>query len=644
MTCKKCGTILSENATFCEKCGERVERIPATYDTADTQNPPSKDMGEEVVREEYTFDKGRMLGRVTYKRIHTEVSVIDTGLRIKKTTKKVFRKAKEEEQFIPFEQITYAKIHTTLDYWDTLYGVCFVLIGFLYNLAALLLAAVFFWCGYGKQVVLTLRNGAKYSIPYSFGKNESTALVNRCVANISTSPTFEPTMSMPPLKTSRSKTVARILKILGAVVVAVAFTVIVVLANKPEIDYIATVKAHTPYADSLDLPYTYEEVLDYYISNAMWLLDESKENREITVFGEDTGGDNVEITIEVISIDNTDKAIITVKSVKIGEEEFLDQNDVETIMERLFQSYDERNKDSASIAEDESSSEVQWESKQIGDSISINETHSYNDNTLGNIEATLNFVEFTDEGYPDMWGITTYPDTDCIYLSADFSVKNLGTESCRFPCDSCRLIYDGKYEYEVFLTAGDIGSSMNPLTPPANGKILYMVPLEVMESGKSLFIVLDIGDTVLTYTINQGNTSKINEDFDNNTTSELEEDGLTDRYSTVKEFLEDPVVRDELNQMIESMMAEDDTMSISVDGGDDVLIYTYTFTDEALEGVYIPDLCAVLEESLESQRSTYEDIASSLSDAIEVENPRVTIVYTKSDGTVLVSREFEPNE
>lgn len=115
-------------------------------------------------------------------------------------------------------------------------------------------------------------------------------------------------------------------------------------------------------------------------------------------------------------------------------------------------------------------------------------------------------------------------------------------------------------------------------------------------------------------------------------------------YATVKDFLDEPEVQVALDQMVEDIMGQDDTMSVSIDGGDNVLIYTFTFTDEALEGVYVPDLCVALEEELNSASATYEDIAASLYSVVEAENVRVTVVYAKYDGTVLVSREFEPNK
>jgi hypothetical protein len=61
------------------------------------------------------------------------VEITENGLQIEKKTKKIFRKEKTEERFIPFAQMVSARVHTVLDYWDTLYGVAFVAVGFLFN-------------------------------------------------------------------------------------------------------------------------------------------------------------------------------------------------------------------------------------------------------------------------------------------------------------------------------------------------------------------------------------------------------------------------------------------------------------------------------------------------------------------------------
>ena len=133
MTCKKCGAEIMDEANFCLKCGEAVERPEEVPEPGEDVNPPDEDAKAEQDNSELTFHKGTQLGRITYKKIDTRVEITENGLQIEKKTKKIFRKEKTEERFIPFAQMVSARVHTVLDYWDTLYGVAFVAVGFLFN-------------------------------------------------------------------------------------------------------------------------------------------------------------------------------------------------------------------------------------------------------------------------------------------------------------------------------------------------------------------------------------------------------------------------------------------------------------------------------------------------------------------------------
>ena len=183
MTCKKCGAEILEDASFCVNCGAAVEQPAQVSETKETLNLPSEDVKVEQVKSESTFQKRTMLGNITYKRVTTRVAITESGLQIEKKTKKIFRKEKTEERVIPFSQMHSASIHTVLDYWDTLYGVAFTVLGFLFHWSFFLLAIVFFWCGYGKKMQFVLKSGEKYSFPYKSGKEEAIALANLCNKN-----------------------------------------------------------------------------------------------------------------------------------------------------------------------------------------------------------------------------------------------------------------------------------------------------------------------------------------------------------------------------------------------------------------------------------------------------------------------------
>ncbi len=112
------------------------------------------------------------------------------------------------------------------------------------------------------------------------------------------------------------------------------------------------------------------------------------------------------------------------------------------------------------------------------------------------------------------------------------------------------------------------------------------------------------------------------------------------KFDTVKAFLEDPDTKAELDKSIASMV--NDTMDVTLEGTDDTLIYNFKFSDDAMAGVDEETLKASLVSGLEESAfvSTFENIASSVSEVVKAENVKVKVIYAKADGTELASREY----
>lgn len=165
-TCKKCGATLREGAQFCAECGAPIGYTPE----------------QEVNTQKFNFQKGKMLGRVTYKRTSTNVEISSTSLKIRQTMKKIFRKEREEEKAIPLSQIKSARVHVVLDFWDTLYAAIFAVLGF-FQPVLFLMAAVCLWCGYGREIEILTSNNDKIKIPLAFGKTDAETVVSICNHN-----------------------------------------------------------------------------------------------------------------------------------------------------------------------------------------------------------------------------------------------------------------------------------------------------------------------------------------------------------------------------------------------------------------------------------------------------------------------------
>ena len=105
------------------------------------------------------------------------------------------------------------------------------------------------------------------------------------------------------------------------------------------------------------------------------------------------------------------------------------------------------------------------------------------------------------------------------------------------------------------------------------------------------------------------------------------------KFDTVKEWVESEDVQKELNDTIADL--DDSSMKMEVLGEDDKLIYSYTFLEEVPDGI-----AEQLESALNEQASTFEEVAASLKEEVDVENPIVVVEYLNSDGSEICSQEF----
>ena len=118
--------------------------------------------------------------------------------------------------------------------------------------------------------------------------------------------------------------------------------------------------------------------------------------------------------------------------------------------------------------------------------IMVGETQPYNDEFAGNLEVTLEYVEFVDQIEDPLFGIYTLPDEGHIFLRAVFTTQNIDTELGGLVPGASKVVYDGIYEFNHHTFEGDF--DVNPLSPPVTGLINYMVPVVVAESDNSLVI------------------------------------------------------------------------------------------------------------------------------------------------------------
>ena len=119
--------------------------------------------------QEIVFTKAKQLGKLTYKRIETNVKVFSDKMTVYQETSRFLKKKQTIEKVILLDAIKIAEISTVWDFWDSIYVVICTILGFV-EPALFLLAIVCAFCAYGKEIGITLSDGTVFTIPCSWKK------------------------------------------------------------------------------------------------------------------------------------------------------------------------------------------------------------------------------------------------------------------------------------------------------------------------------------------------------------------------------------------------------------------------------------------------------------------------------------------
>jgi len=412
--------------------------------------------------------------------------------------------------------------------------------------------------------------------------------------------------------------------ILGiAVFVVVAFIAAIGLSGG-ETDYIATVKAHKPLASSQSLPYTYNEVFEKYINSPVWKVQKSGEDTAYVDISGTLKGTKIDlvITIKVVpNPDDPDGVLIKRKSITLDGDKYSEEEDVDEFILNMFLAYDQKYDSLADFLSAEyegentlydslnSNSEanngdiLQVNSNLIsGDQIiEIGETKSYNHND-SNLEVTLDYIEFVDEVQNELIGNYMYPEDGNVFLRAAITVKNVDTKAGQLLTAWNTIVYDNTYEFNHFSVEGNF-IGIKPLSSPVAGALIFEVPINVIESDKSLVLNINdmmIGEPIISYTIRPDTNSSAGNKADitgsNTYNSGVSDSGMTDsdilyKGIPLRSFFNQPAAN-----VVQSL-----GWSAGTDRDDDIRLYTVAGDIETAE-VENPALLTVNGISLNKNR------------------------------------------
>ena len=154
-----------------------------------------------------------------------------------------------------------------------------------------------------------------------------------------------------------------------------------------------------------------------------------------------------------------------------------------------------------------STDDIVMPTPNIGGSLNriiIGETQTFDDDVFGNIEVTLDYIEFIDR-VENLFGGFIFADEGSVYLRAVLTLRNVGTVSGTLPTAWSRIFYDNTFEFSGAIINGI--TDINPLAPPITGSVAIMIPNRVAESDESLVIEFGtgiMGQTAASFVIRAG--------------------------------------------------------------------------------------------------------------------------------------------
>ncbi len=136
-------------------------------------------------------------------------------------------------------------------------------------------------------------------------------------------------------------------------------------------------------------------------------------------------------------------------------------------------------------------------------------------------------------------------------------------------------------------------------------------------------------------------TTTTKEASDDTDDEDVAEDGMTSdgKFVSVEAYLNNPTVKSQLDQTIESCSGQG--MELSIEATEDELIYIYKYDEQMVDDTFtLEQAASALETSMQSQESTMQSAANSIGACIDLDSITVKCQYYDADGTLIKEFEF----
>lgn len=108
------------------------------------------------------------------------------------------------------------------------------------------------------------------------------------------------------------------------------------------------------------------------------------------------------------------------------------------------------------------------------------------------------------------------------------------------------------------------------------------------------------------------------------------------KFATMKEYAESPEVQKQMQTVAD--LFKDSGCEFAMTGEGNKLIYTFTYP----EGVDTSGMADAMDGVIEQVAPTFELIAKTLKNYVEVDDPVLVVRFMDADGTEIYSKEFSP--
>lgn len=111
------------------------------------------------------------------------------------------------------------------------------------------------------------------------------------------------------------------------------------------------------------------------------------------------------------------------------------------------------------------------------------------------------------------------------------------------------------------------------------------------------------------------------------------------RFASIAEYLQDPSVQEKFRAQEEQADDYNSIIKMNAYAEEDTLVYEYTYLIH-IDEENVASTKDKIDQSLDESSAAFEQIIAELQENVDIENPKVRMIYLNDDGTMITERIF----